>query len=233
MKIFTGCARDLHAFLQLIQFNVQPSQIRFNLLFSNVKQSKQLDMLRAWRRQALHKRPSCGAELTASSRIAESTRDESAHAESFHGQSEREPYGRGSFTCEVLAAAVNAPASAAAAVTNAATHAAASLFPSSRDSSRVTTASKTVKHSPHVKRVSSDRTVASDSAGVGPSHSGIDELAYEFQFAGYDTFSRQRSEAFRRANQVWGGLASKLKSLTRKSFQVEEMPAEWIDLMMW
>lgn len=34
---------------QLIQFNVQPTHVRFDVLFENVKQSRRLDMLRGWR----------------------------------------------------------------------------------------------------------------------------------------------------------------------------------------
>ena len=143
--------------LQLIQFNVQPSQVRFNLLFTNVKHTKQLDMLRAWRVQALLKRPSCGAGLIASSRNADAS---SRIAESTSGKDRAE-----------------------------------------------STSGK-------------DRVELSDTSSGN--HSGIDELSDLFQFAGYDTFSRQRSEAF--------GLT---KQSVRKSFRVEEMSAEWIDLMMW
>ncbi|KAL3908404.1 MAG: hypothetical protein SGPRY_009812 [Prymnesium sp.] len=45
----TGKTDSRRVLGELIQFNVQPSHVRFDVLFENVKQSRRLDMLRGWR----------------------------------------------------------------------------------------------------------------------------------------------------------------------------------------
>ncbi|KAL1515620.1 hypothetical protein AB1Y20_002239 [Prymnesium parvum] len=167
---------------ELIKFNVQPSHVRFDLLFENVKQSRHLEMLRGWRDKS-----SCSDGPPVKAMRASRSRSD---GETIVASGRR---GRSRFAEVVL----------------------------------------DVYHGLRRSCLGSDRMRMSQSSGlrVGTEReAGINQLSEEFEFAGYDVFTRERVMSHYRACAVWNkGFAARKQ--TQHSHQA--FPPEWIDLMMW